>query len=701
MNRFIPCYIAKIPLFLLVLFPTISFGQSLEIDSLQEVLSTSTIVTERIDLLNKIGFKYYRIDLQKTYDLGSEALELSEKIDYPKGKAGALNVLAIYYDLRGDPEKSIANNMECLAIAESIQNYTLASWACNDMAIIHERNGDTENALKLYQKSIAHAIEKKDSSKQIVGLGNIGSLHANNGNKEEAKEYFNRALAIGKQSKKADLLIWCHQIIGEMHFEENELTAATEHFTIAKNLGEQLNDKTSLSEIKISQSLIYLKQDKTELAILEGNEARSLAEEIGDFELLLWTNINLMEIYQKTQKTDQAIRIGQKGLELAKTYKYIEQEMVLSEELAQLYAEKENYEAAFNHHQFYLNLRDSLFSDEKIKYVSKLEKQYQTKQKESENVLLKAKQNEQLATIHSQKMLNNLLGLITLLVALLGFFIFRAYRLSYASRELLEEKVKIRTQELEAVNLDLLKSNEELESFSYIASHDLKEPLRNINSFTALLRREVQSVASENAKEYMSYILKNTQQMNMLIQDVLEYSSVSKSEESIKTIDLNEVIQKITGSFSQSIKEKTASIYINQSLPHLKGRPSKVYFLFKNIIENGIRYNENANPEIRIDLKKEGQFYIFSIADNGIGIEPAYHKKIFEMFKRLHTRMNYTGSGLGLSLCKKIVHNFEGEIWLDSKLGQGTTFYFSIPVDNFVQQEKETQASKEKLENTH
>ena len=701
MLKSIFCYIAKILFLLILLFPEACFGQSHRIDSLHTILSTTSIGKERVRLLNKIGFEYYRIDLEKTYDFSSEALELAEKINDPKGKARALNVLAIYYDLTGFPEKSLANNMECLAIAESIQDYSLISWACNDMAIIHERNGNIENALKLYQKSIAQAVIKMDSADQVIGLGNIGCLHASNGNSEEAKDYFNKALAIAEKNKKIALTSWCHQLIGETHFEENDIAAAEEHFNYAFNLSQQLDDKMSLCEIKTFNSLILLKRGKRELAILENKEAINLAEEIGDFELILFANANLMEIYQEVDKIDLAISIGQKSLALAKTAKYIAQEMTLNNQLALLQAEKENFEAAYRHHQHYLGLRDSLFSDEKTKNVSKLEKQYQIQQKESENVLLKAKQNKQLATIHNQKMLNNLLGLITLLVVLLGFFIFRAYRLSYASRELLEEKVKIRTQELEAVNLDLIKSNEELERFSYIASHDLKEPLRNINSFTALLRREVQPFANENVKEYMSYILKNTKQMNKLIQDVLEYSSVSKTEEVIQTIDLNEVIQKITSSFSKTIKEKTASVYINRDLPHLKGMPSKVYFLFKNIIENGIRYNENSNPEIRIDLKKEGQFYIFSIADNGIGIEPEYHKRIFEMFKRLHNRMNYTGSGLGLSLCKKIVQNFRGEIWLDSKLGQGTTFYFSIPLDNFVQQEKASPSSKEKLENTH
>jgi PAS domain S-box-containing protein len=257
------------------------------------------------------------------------------------------------------------------------------------------------------------------------------------------------------------------------------------------------------------------------------------------------------------------------------------------------------------------------------------------------------------------------------------------------SRDELERLVGERTQQLSAANAqleglaeELSRSNQELEQFAYVASHDLQEPLRAISSYTQLLARRYQGQLDEKADKYIHYAVDGATRMQQLIQDLLAYSRVGRYELKPETIDSNALIQDVLTDLRVAIAENKARITMD-SLPQLTGDPVQFKQLFQNLIGNALKYRTDEAPRIHISVGQSQApetMAIVSIRDNGIGIEPQYRDRIFGIFQRLHTRKEYAGTGLGLAICKKIVERHGGQIWLESQLGQGSTFYFTLPI---------------------
>lgn len=203
---------------------------------------------------------------------------------------------------------------------------------------------------------------------------------------------------------------------------------------------------------------------------------------------------------------------------------------------------------------------------------------------------------------------------------------------------------------------NLKKSNKELEQFAYVASHDMKAPLRNIISFAQILQRKIKGKIDEKDEKYLDHILSNGHQMNELIQGILNMSSIEKQEHFVlKETDLNEVLDKVKFNLSNDLKAKNV-ILEAEDLPVIMANQGQIIQLFQNLIENGIKYNRSETPKIVISKKREGKFLNLYFKDNGIGIAPQYYDKIFEMFKRLHSGYEFTGTGIGFSDLQKKSH---------------------------------------------
>ncbi len=235
-------------------------------------------------------------------------------------------------------------------------------------------------------------------------------------------------------------------------------------------------------------------------------------------------------------------------------------------------------------------------------------------------------------------------------------------------------------ENLKSNNIELKNTTEELERFTYIASHDLKSPLRTIISFIGLIERDVTKQNYAGIQENLNFVKTGAEQMNFLVQDILELSKLNKHEEASHTlIDLNLVFEKAKHNLKEDISEKNAVIHC-EKLPLFLGVELELLLLFQNFIQNGIKYNESKKPSVTISASQNDTQLKLTFKDNGIGIEEQYHEKIFLFFKRLHNSMKYQGTGLGLGLCKKIINNYEGQIEVDSTMGKGTAFTLTFPV---------------------
>ncbi len=246
-------------------------------------------------------------------------------------------------------------------------------------------------------------------------------------------------------------------------------------------------------------------------------------------------------------------------------------------------------------------------------------------------------------------------------------------------QEHLEELVAERTAELEQSNLQLARSNAELEQFAYVASHDLREPLRKIKSYTELLAQRYGGRLDERADKYIHYIVDGSARMQELITELLLYSRLGRIGQNLKLTELSSIMKDVISDLELSIEENSATITVGP-LPVLKVDAQQIGRLFQNLLSNALKFQSDHQPKIHVAAEQVEDEWHFSVADNGIGIESRYIDRIFLIFQRLHTRGEYGGTGMGLAICKKIVENHNGRIWAESQPSIGTTFFFSLPV---------------------
>jgi PAS domain S-box-containing protein len=242
------------------------------------------------------------------------------------------------------------------------------------------------------------------------------------------------------------------------------------------------------------------------------------------------------------------------------------------------------------------------------------------------------------------------------------------------------EDITERKQVEETLNrsvTELKRSNDELQQFAYVASHDLQEPLRMVASFTQLLAERYDNQLDDKGKKFIQYAVDGAVRMQLLINDLLAYSRIGTKAKPLETIDLNTVLGEVINNLKINIDEAKA-IITNEELPEVRADASQLVQLFQNLIGNAVKFRGTGLPHIHLSARDEGREWRFSVRDSGIGIDPQYADKVFTIFQRLHTREEYPGSGIGLAICKKIVERHGGRIWFESELGKGTTFFFTI-----------------------
>ena len=234
-----------------------------------------------------------------------------------------------------------------------------------------------------------------------------------------------------------------------------------------------------------------------------------------------------------------------------------------------------------------------------------------------------------------------------------------------------------RSTELALSNIALECSNVDLQQFAYVASHDLQEPLRAIDGFSRLLRQDYEGKLDKTGDDYLEWIAQGVQRMQRLIDDLLTYSRVDSHERPLEETDLGNVFEDAVSRLSASIHETGAEV-THDGLPTVVGDHSLLAQLLQNLISNGIKYHGDDAPRVRISATKDGNEWKISVRDNGIGIDAKHHDRIFELFRRLHHRESYPGTGIGLAVCRRIVQRHGGKIWLESAPGKGSTFYFTL-----------------------
>ncbi|MGB7443764.1 MAG: GAF domain-containing protein [Coleofasciculaceae cyanobacterium] len=229
---------------------------------------------------------------------------------------------------------------------------------------------------------------------------------------------------------------------------------------------------------------------------------------------------------------------------------------------------------------------------------------------------------------------------------------------------------------------ELTRSNAELEQFAYVASHDLQEPLNTVSSYAQLLARRYQGKLDNKADRFIHHLVDSSERMQQLLKDLLDYSRVGRKQKTFEQVDCNLALEDAIANLKHTIRKNQAQVN-HSSLPTVIADFSQLVQLWQNLIGNAIKYRREESPVVQVSATLKGDVWLFSVCDNGIGIDPKHVERIFLIFQRLHTQEEYPGTGIGLAICHRIVERHGGRIWVESVLGQGSAFYFTLPLQNF------------------
>jgi light-regulated signal transduction histidine kinase (bacteriophytochrome) len=243
---------------------------------------------------------------------------------------------------------------------------------------------------------------------------------------------------------------------------------------------------------------------------------------------------------------------------------------------------------------------------------------------------------------------------------------------------LLGMELQRHTAELERQAQELERSNAELQQFAYVASHDLQEPLRMVTSYLQLLERRYKNRLDPDADDFIAFAVEGAARMHELIRGLLDYSRIGTHGMAFQATDLSLILGQVLDSLQVAVRESGA-IVTSDPLPVVMADATQMSQLLQNLLGNAIKFHGDGPPEIHVGAQRRNGGWCFSVRDNGIGLEPRYAERIFVIFQRLHTRDRYPGTGIGLSICKRIVERHGGRIWVESEPGQGSTFHFSLP----------------------
>lgn len=666
-------------LFLSILFFITADAQKTDLDSLIGLLQSIPEDEAKVDLLNEVAYKTSLFDVDSSFNYAVQALDLATEIGYNSGKARALNIKSNKFQIQKEHLQSILLNNEALSIAKEIGDQKNLARIYNSIAVNYYNMGDQQTAIKNLQLAASASQLTEDTVRSVYTLSNIGFLHLQNNSLDHAEKYLLEAKDLADKSDIQQIKRLVLRHLGSLYAELDNYELSIKYFQKGIKSSVVDNDLLNLAWNKALLGKYLSEKDEFEEGEKNLYEGLKLFEQLKDLENQLQVCSYLSKHYNRKKEYDNAVKTSQGCLEKIGEEGNLKYKAIFLKQLSVAYEGKGDNNNAYKYFKEYKTSNDSILLKEGSLKTIELELKYQLEKKEVENKLLVEEQAKQSVGIKIRNITILSSMILLLLSGLIALLFWRNVKKEQNYSNNLETEVQARTIDLQSANRELSQSNEELERFAYIASHDLKEPVRNIISFTELLEKEIGDVSNDKIDSFLKIIRENSKQMHSLIRDTLEYSKI-EGKENLKTlVDLNLTIGNIKSAISDTIQKKSAKIKIVKKLPTIKASETQLFIVFKNLIENGLKYNESDTPLITIDHSVNDREYTFSITDNGIGINPKHYERVFEMYKRLQKKEGWEGTGLGLATCKKIINQMGGNIWLQSKLGQGSTFNFSIP----------------------
>ena len=664
------------------------FGNTGKTDSLLleiEKVEKWGAVDQLMPILFDLGLAYYGSEeFNKSVETNQKLLALAQQHDNLEYQGKA------FYEL-GKNYNRLSNYSEALIQYLQSTNYNLDLYESYSTAKAYSRIAEIYRSLGEYEKSYStemkalNLAEVKKDSTAIAGCHyNLGTSFFYQKQYPQSLEHYLKAYEIMKDKNNERAQYSCLGALGSIYSELKDYRKAYEFNEKALQLARKLDYQTGIAYSLGNIANQHVAMEEYDQAIDLLVESAQIKKSVGDTWGYIGSQMNLGNIYARHKNNPaKAIPILEECLKLSGQIESKPRRAEIYKDLAHTFRDVGKKEISNEYFVQYVALKDSILNEKTLEEMGQSKRRYEIQKKEHEITLLK-KENEILGKDKKiQKLQIYIFAIAGFFLLLFTFWFMNRLKYSKKMNDLLEEKndlLNSKNDEINNSNKQLELSNKNLSQFAHVASHDLKEPLRMIHSYTSLLKRKYADSFDDMGHEFMYYITDAVGRMQNLLDDLLDFSRAGNRNDNAEMQDLKDVMDIVKANLRHRFEQNMSTLVVRkENLPMIRAQKTQLIQLFQNLVSNGVKFKGDYDPIVEVDCKKEGAEYIFSVKDNGIGISKENREKVFEMFQRLHTTEEFEGTGIGLATCKRIVENLGGKIWLDSEPGKGSTFYFTVP----------------------
>lgn len=681
-------------------------------DSLITILNSGANVEQKIKVRNRLAEYNFKYNVNKSISFLSENLNSFRINDFPKLKANSLYLMGRAHLLIADFEKANSYLNQAQEYFYKNKFHQELGNCFKDLGTIQLYQNNYKEAEQFYLKGIA-AYDQADYPPGFAHCNlNLGNVYIEQFLYAKGIQYYYNALKIYEKLKLYRYVGMAYNNIGNIYKDNQNYDKAHQHYEKASQSYQIDQDSLQIINVNLNIGSTYLDQGNYDQAIKILNQTLEDAQitgfnhplpiiynnitachiNLGNFKLakqynnlameialanhskveIMNANLLAAEMNLRRKNYKNSIQLARKAYDEALKNKHLIVLSDASEILYTSYKATNQFEASLNFLELNKLYQDSLFYESRMEIPLSKDFEYQLDKQKRAQILQQEKDNLVWETRLSFQRLMLLFLVISFLV--LGIVAILMYQ-NFQAKKIVEGELENKNAILEKY----IESNIQLEQFAHIASHDLKSPLRTVGSFSSLLKRRAKDKLNTDELEYLDMISNAAKLMWNLVDDLMTYSQVNSLQMNLAPNNVNHLMEEVLANLDYAIKENNAQIKVSNLPKEIMIDETKVRQIFQNLISNSLKFMPpDTTPKININCVSENGFWKFSVQDNGIGIPSEYHDKVFKPYKQLHTKDKFEGTGMGLAICKKIVEKHGGDISFESKVGEGTTFYFTI-----------------------
>lgn len=681
------CALQCVTLFFAICLSSIPSGAQTDIFNIHEK-STTQIFNQEVhsisSYLDSSEIYKRKFDYETSLKFAFLAYQTAEMAHSKYLQAKALHAIGDRYYYNNDMSRSTQYLLKAIQVAKPIGDSAFISEVSIDLGFSYVVNGRPDSALLHAYTALHYYKDKRYPISTAWCYRILGDVQYSLENYEEALQYYKQGADVLQNIAEKDSATHRElslQVSGVAMVlaEQKSLEESLRFYHKSDSIATLCNAYDVIVGNEYGKSYVYIYSGDYINAIKVCKKAMVYYAETNDQFYLEGCWESLGRAYLKSGVLDSAEHYLLKAEASAiqnNSYEFLKEIYML---LSELEEKKGDMAKSLVYYKLYKQHTDSLYSKDKLYQMKVLEMSQDIASVEKEKQLLEANALQDKILLSQKERLNIFITIALFLAILSAILLGVLYFQKQTKNKQLAEQVILRTEQLHNSNAQLIQANAELKEFAHISFHDLREPLRNISSFATLIRKKGKKITQQELDDYSQIIQFNARQMQILVYDVFEFVNIESNKKEMLTFSPDELVDEIVKLLDQNIKQKSAIISKEIEVEKITSHKGMLSIALRNLVENAVKYNTSVQPHIHIQMHNGNAQYTWYVKDNGIGIQSQYHERIFEMFKRLHNREKFEGSGLGLSITKKIIEKLDGQIGVISEEGEGSTFWFSIP----------------------